>query len=105
LACTSEGGDGSNQNSTHEPGNPHLRDGLPGAPDIARRNRGVAYIDLGVFSPVAALSIAILKAVLIMLFFMHLRHSPKLTWIFALLGILWLMILFGITMADYLSRG
>lgn len=65
----------------------------------------VAYVDLGIFSPVVALSIAILKAVLIMLYFMHLRHSPKLTWIFALLGILWLMIMFGITMADYLSRG
>jgi cytochrome c oxidase subunit IV len=66
---------------------------------------GVAYIDLGVFSPIAALTIATGKAVLIILFFMHLRHSPKVTWVFALLSLLWLLILIGIVMADYIARG
>ena len=65
---------------------------------------GFAYVDLGVFSPVVALLIAIVKASLIMLFFMNLRHSTKVTWVFALLSILWLMILLVITMADYITR-
>lgn len=63
-----------------------------------------AYVDLGILNPVVAVLIAIAKASLIMLFFMHLRHSPKVTWVFALLSVLWLMILLVITMSDYIAR-
>jgi cytochrome c oxidase subunit 4 len=64
-----------------------------------------ALFDLGPFNTVIALFIALCKALLIALFFMHLRWSSKLTWAFAGVGVCWLLILLGITMNDYLSRG
>ena len=45
------------------------------------------------------------KALLVMLFFMHVRWSTRLTWVVAASGFFWLLILFGFTMADYLTRG
>jgi cytochrome c oxidase subunit 4 len=66
---------------------------------------GVAFLDLGPFSPILALTIAIGKALLIMMYFMHLRHSAKLTWVFAAVGFMWLVIMLGLTMADFLTRG
>jgi len=66
---------------------------------------GVAFVDLGPFNIVAALTIACFKAVLVVLFFMHVRWSTRLTWVVAASGFFWLLILFGLTMTDYLSRG
>jgi cytochrome c oxidase subunit IV len=66
---------------------------------------GAALLDLGPFGPIVALLIAGLKAGLIMVFFMHLRHTTKVAWVFAALGLLWLSIMLGLTMADYLTRG
>jgi cytochrome c oxidase subunit IV len=66
---------------------------------------GVALIDLGSFGPIVALLIAGLKAGLIMVYFMHLRQTTKVAWVFAALGLMWLFIMLGLTMADYLTRG
>lgn len=54
---------------------------------------------------VISLLIASTKAVLVMLVFMHLRHSTKLTWVIAAAGFVWLFIMISITFSDYLSRG
>jgi len=65
----------------------------------------VAEVDLGVFNDVVALTIAVTKAMLVLLFFMHIRHSTRMTVLTAVAGFFWLAILIGLTMADYASRG
>jgi len=65
---------------------------------------GVSYVHLGWLNPVAAVSIAVIKAVIIILYFMHVRYSPKLVWIFVAAGFFWLAILFTLSMSDYLTR-
>ena len=66
---------------------------------------GVAFIDLGGIGNVAvALTIAVIKAVLVTLYFMHLRYSSRLTMVFAAAGIFWLGIMIVLTLSDYLSR-
>ena len=65
----------------------------------------VAFIDLGVMNNVLMLGIAMTKALLVVLFFMHVRWGTRLTWVVAASGFFWLLILFGLTMTDYLSRG
>ncbi len=64
----------------------------------------VAFVDLGAFSVVAALVIATCKMLLVALFFMHLRHSTKLTRLVVLGGLVWLGILLVLTFADYGTR-
>ena len=66
---------------------------------------GAAEVDLGALNNIVMLAIAGTKALLVVLFFMHVRWGTRLTWVVAGSGIFWLMILFGITMTDYLSRG
>jgi|tagenome__1003787_1003787.scaffolds.fasta_scaffold13514180_1 cytochrome c oxidase subunit IV len=65
---------------------------------------GVAYINLGPFSAAVALTIAVIKASLVMIFFMHLVHSSFLPRVFAGAGILWLLHLLIFTLSDYLTR-
>jgi len=66
---------------------------------------GVAFIDLGGIGNVGvALTIAVIKAVLVTLYFMHLRYSSRLTMVFAAAGIFWLGIMIALTLSDYLSR-
>jgi cytochrome c oxidase subunit 4 len=65
----------------------------------------VAYVDLGVFSTVVALTIAVVKMLLVALFFMHIRHSTKLTKLVVVGGLVWLMILLILTMTDFVTRG
>jgi cytochrome c oxidase subunit 4 len=65
----------------------------------------VAYFDLGYFNNVVMLAIACTKALLVVLFFMHVRWSTRLTWVVAASGFFWLLIIFTITMSDYMSRG
>jgi len=60
---------------------------------------------LGVFNTVIAISIAAIKMLLIMLFFMHVRSSGRLTWIVAGAAFFWLSILFGLTLTDFVTRG
>jgi cytochrome c oxidase subunit 4 len=65
----------------------------------------VAFVDLGALNNVLMLGIAMTKALLVILFFMHVRWGTRLTWVVAASGFVWLLILFGLTMTDYLSRG
>ena len=65
----------------------------------------VATFDLGRWNAIMALSIAVVKATLVVLYFMHVRYSSKLTWVFVCAGIIWLIILFAFTLSDFLTRG
>ena len=65
---------------------------------------GVSYIDLGIWNVAAALLIASVKATLVALFFMHLRHEGRLVWTFALVPILFLALIIGGTLSDTLFR-
>ena len=64
-----------------------------------------AYVNLGPFNTVAAMSIALAQAGLILLFFMHLRDSKPIIWVFAGAGFFWLGIMFALALSDYLTRG
>ena len=66
---------------------------------------GAAFLDLKFLSTPVALTIAGTKALLVMLYFMELRHSPKLTWIIIGNGLFWLTVMISLVMADYISRG
>jgi cytochrome c oxidase subunit 4 len=66
---------------------------------------GVAFINLGVLNFPVAIGIAITKATLVILFFMHAYYSSKLTKLFVGTAFFFLFILLGLTMTDYLSRG
>ena len=66
---------------------------------------GAAFLDLSFLSTPIALSIASCKALLVMLYFMELRHSPKLTWIIVGNGVFWLLVMILLTMLDMTSRG
>src|SRR5262245_31518794 len=65
---------------------------------------GIAYIHLGEWNVVVAMSIAVTKAVLIILYFMHVRYSPRLMWIYVGARFFWLGILFALTFSDYFTR-
>ena len=64
-----------------------------------------AYMPLGHLHLATAMVIAVTKAVLIILYFMHVRFSNRLTWVFSSAAFVWLAILIIITVSDYLSRG
>jgi cytochrome c oxidase subunit 4 len=65
----------------------------------------VAYQPLGVFNFPVAIGIAITKATLVILFFMHAKYSSRLTKLFVGTAFFFLFILLGLTLTDYLSRG
>ena len=65
----------------------------------------VAKFDLGPLNNIVMLTVACAKALLVVLYFMHVRWSSRLTWVVAASGFFWLLILFFFTMADYMSRG
>jgi cytochrome c oxidase subunit 4 len=66
---------------------------------------GIAQLNLGPFNVVAALTIAATKMLLVILFFMHVRHNTPLTWLFVAAGFIWLLIMIDLTLSDYLTRG
>ena len=67
---------------------------------------GIAFVDLGRIGNISvAVTIAVMKAVLVMLYFMHLRYSSHLTILFASAGVFWLGIMLVLTLSDYVSRG
>lgn len=67
---------------------------------------GAAFVDLGPLSNVVALSIAMLKAALVVLYFMHVRYSARLIPLVAVAGLFWLIHLIGGTaIGDYFTRG
>ena len=63
-----------------------------------------SFIELGFFNIVLALVIATIKGTLVVLFFMHLRYSTKLTMVVVVTSIFFMGILFALTMTDYLTR-
>jgi cytochrome c oxidase subunit IV len=63
-----------------------------------------AFIDLGPLNTVVALGIACVKAALVVLFFMHVRYSTRLTWAVVAGSVFWLGILLVLTFSDYLTR-
>jgi cytochrome c oxidase subunit 4 len=65
----------------------------------------VSRIDLGTgMNTLVAMSIAVVKALVVILWFMHVIHSPRLTWIVVIASFLWLGVLFVLTFSDYLTR-
>jgi cytochrome c oxidase subunit 4 len=65
----------------------------------------VAFINLGALNFPVALAIAIVKATLVILFFMHVKYSSRLTKLICGTAFFFLIVLFGLTLSDYLSRG
>src|SRR5438128_1436738 len=63
-----------------------------------------AHFDLGEWNIVIAVTIAVIKAVLVVLYFMHLRYSSQLVRVFGVAAIFWLGILFAMTLSDYVGR-
>ncbi|MFA6240849.1 MAG: cytochrome C oxidase subunit IV family protein [Candidatus Hydrogenedentales bacterium] len=63
-----------------------------------------AFVNMGSLNPVVAMTISVAKAVVIVLFFMNVKYSSRLTWVFVGGGFFWLLILFGMLMPDYVSR-
>ncbi len=64
----------------------------------------VSYVDLGIFNAVVALAIGVTKATLVVLFFMHVKYSTKLTKLTVASGIFTFLVLIGMTLADYITR-
>jgi len=64
----------------------------------------VALVDLGPWNIVVAIVIACTKAVLVVLFFMHAAYAPRRTRLVILAGVFWMLLLLGLTLADYLTR-
>jgi len=65
---------------------------------------GAAYINLGPFNTIAAMSISLAKGLLIILFFMHVRGSNRLIWIAAATGFFWLGIMLALALSDFVTR-
>ena len=65
----------------------------------------VSAIDLGPWNTVVALAIAVFKATLVVLFFMHVKYSPRLIGVVIVGGLFWLAILLAITFSDFATRG
>jgi cytochrome c oxidase subunit 4 len=65
---------------------------------------GIAYLNLGRLNNVIALTIAAGKALLVVLFFMHVRYSNRLIWIVISAGVFWLLVLLVFTLSDYFTR-
>ena len=67
---------------------------------------GVSFLDIGgIWHIVIGLSIAVCKATLVILFFMHVLASSRLIWIVILVSGFWLGILLVLTLGDYFTRG
>jgi cytochrome c oxidase subunit 4 len=64
----------------------------------------VARVDLGAMNTPIALAVAGLKASLVIMIFMGVRHNTPLTKVVAASGFVWLIILFGMTLGDFLTR-
>jgi len=64
-----------------------------------------AYIDLGPLNTAVAMAISLAKGALIVLFFMHIRYSKPILWVFVGAGFFWLGIMLVLAMSDYMSRG
>jgi len=65
---------------------------------------GASFLELGAWHTTVGVLIGVVKATLVGLFFMHLLHSSKASWLAVLAGLFWLAILMTLTLSDYLSR-
>jgi cytochrome c oxidase subunit 4 len=65
---------------------------------------GAWYFNLGLLGILLGDMVGIVKATIIILFFMHVRHSSKMVWVIAVSGFIWLAILIILTLGDYASR-
>jgi cytochrome c oxidase subunit 4 len=65
---------------------------------------GASYIEMGIFNPIAAIAIACIKAVIVVLFFMHVKYSSKLTKLTVFCGLFTFLVLISMTLSDYMSR-
>ena len=65
---------------------------------------GIAYINLGPFNLIVALGVAITKAIIIAMFFMHIRGSSRVLQLAAVAGVMWLLIMISLTLSDFLTR-
>ncbi len=72
---------------------------------LALLTTGLAYLDLGKLNTVVAFIIALTKALLVVLYFMHVKYERRLVLVFAIAGFVWLGILMVLTASDYLTRG
>ena len=65
---------------------------------------GASYIEMGPWNPIVAIAIAVTKATLVVLFFMHVKYSPKLTKLTVGAGLFTFLVLIFMTLSDYISR-
>jgi cytochrome c oxidase subunit 4 len=63
-----------------------------------------SFIEMGPWNPVVALAIATAKATLVVLYFMHVRYSTKLTWLTVFSAVFMFLVLIGMTLTDYFTR-
>jgi cytochrome c oxidase subunit 4 len=56
------------------------------------------------FNTIVALTIAVAKATLVVLYFMHVRYSPRLVWLIVAAALFWMGIMFSLTFSDYFTR-
>jgi cytochrome c oxidase subunit 4 len=64
----------------------------------------VAFYNFGWLNIYLALTIATIKATIVVLYFMHVKYSPRLTWVFAIAGLFWMVILLVLMFSDYFTR-
>ncbi|MCK6556176.1 cytochrome C oxidase subunit IV family protein [Candidatus Binatia bacterium] len=65
----------------------------------------VAFNDFGAWNNFVAIAIAVTKATLVILYFMHVRYSTHLTWVMAGAGFFWTAVMIAYVMTDYVARG
>jgi len=65
---------------------------------------GMARCDLGRWNIIATMTIAVAKMLLVILVFMHVSYSTRLTWVFVAAGFFWLFLMVTLTLGDYLTR-
>jgi cytochrome c oxidase subunit IV len=63
-----------------------------------------SFVEMHVFNPIVALFIAVVKATIVVLFFMHVKYSSKLTKLTVAGGLFTFLVLIGMTLADYFTR-
>lgn len=65
----------------------------------------VAFFDLGLLNTFVAVTIAVIKAAIVALFFMHLYYGARILWVCAVAGFVWLLVMLALTMTDIAVRG
>ena len=65
---------------------------------------GASYLEMGIFNPIVAIAIAVFKAVIVVLFFMHVKYSSRLTKLTVAAGFFTFIVLITMTLTDYMSR-